>query len=105
MTGGSDFPPGPFAPMLAIQAMVTRKGWNGEVWGASQAITVAEALKVMTVNGAYASFEEGTKGSIMPGHWADMVLLDRDPAAVDPETIKDIRVVRTITGGVDRYRA
>ena len=105
VTGGSDFPPGPFAPMLAIQAMVTRKGWNGEVWGASQAITVAEALKVMTVNGAYASFEEGTKGSIMPGHWADMVLLDRDPAAVDPETIKDIRVVRTITGGVDRYRA
>lgn len=105
VTGGSDFPPGPFAPMLALQAMVTRKGWNGEVWGPSQAITVAEALKVMTVNGAYASFEEGSKGSITPGKWADMVLLDRDPATADPETIKDIRVVRTITGGEDRYRA
>ena len=74
-------------------------------FSASQAITVAEALKVMTVNGAYASFEEGTKGSITPGKWADMVLLDRDPATADPETIKDIRVVRTITGGEDRYLA
>lgn len=105
VTAGSDFPPGPFAPMLALQAMVTRKGWNGEVWGASQAISVAEALKVTTLNGAYASFEEGAKGSITPGKWADLVLLDRDPATVDPETIKDIRVVRTMTGGADRYRA
>lgn len=105
VTAGSDFPPGPFAPMLALQAMVTRKGWNGEVWGASQAITVAEALKVMTLNGAFASFEEGVKGSITPGKWADLVLLDRDPASADPETIKDIRVVRTVTGGVDRYLA
>ncbi|MEZ5289263.1 MAG: amidohydrolase, partial [Vicinamibacterales bacterium] len=52
---GSDFSPGPFAPLMGMQGMVTRKGWNGETWGANQRITVAEALKVNTLNGAYAS--------------------------------------------------
>ncbi|MBI3491439.1 MAG: amidohydrolase [Acidobacteria bacterium] len=55
---GSDFSPGPFAPLMGIQGMVTRKGWNGEVWGANQKVTVAEALQINTLNGAYASREE-----------------------------------------------
>ena len=102
---GSDFPPGPFAPLMAIQAMVTRKGWNGEIWGAEQRVTVAEALRINTWNGAYASHEEHVKGSIAPGKYADYVVLAEDPHAVDPERIKDIKIVRTVTGGEVRYQA
>jgi predicted amidohydrolase YtcJ len=102
---GSDFPPGPFAPLMAIQAMVTRKGWNGETWGAEQRVTVDEALRINTWNGAYASHEEHVKGSIAPGKYADYVVLAEDPHSVDPDHIKDIRIVRTVTGGQVMYQA
>ncbi len=96
---GSDFDPGPFSPLMALQAMVTRTGWNGETWGANQRITVDEALKVHTLNGAYDTGEERTKGSITPGKLADFVLLADDPHTVDASKIKDIEVVRTVVGG------
>jgi len=90
VSAGPDFPP--IAPMMGLQGMVTRKGWNGEVWGAGQAITAAEGLRVWTLNGAYAAFEEDVKRSITPGKFADLVFLDRDPLTADPQTIKDIKV-------------
>lgn len=96
---GSDFPPGPFAPLMGIQGMVTRRGWNGETWGAAQRISVAEALRINTWNGAYASHEEHLKGSIAPGKLADYVVLAEDPHTVDPGHIKDIRILRTVVGG------
>ncbi|HKD23692.1 MAG TPA: amidohydrolase [Rhizomicrobium sp.] len=105
VAAGSDFDPGPFAPLMAIQGMVTRKGWNGEVWGANQKITVDEALRVNTINGAYNNHEEDIKGSITPGKLADFVVLAADPHTVNPETIKDIEIVRTVTGGRTVYQA
>jgi predicted amidohydrolase YtcJ len=102
---GSDFDPGPFSPLMGIQGMVTRTGWNGETWGANQRITVAEALKVNTLNGAYATREEHSKGSITPGKYADFVVLADDPHSVDPTKIKDIKVVQTVVGGVTRFQA
>ncbi|HUO91408.1 MAG TPA: amidohydrolase [Rhizomicrobium sp.] len=105
VAAGSDFDPGPFSPLMAIQGMVTRKGWNGEVWGANQKITVDEALVVNTLNGAYNNHEEDIKGSITPGKLADFVMLAEDIRAVDPEKIKDIPIVRTVTGGRTVYRA
>jgi predicted amidohydrolase YtcJ len=102
---GSDFPPGPFAPLMGLQGMVTRKGWNGEIWGPSQKITVMEGLKVLSSNGAHASFEDDIKGTLSPGKLADMVILDGDPASLDPEKIKDIRVQQTLVGGEVKYKA
>jgi predicted amidohydrolase YtcJ len=102
---GSDFYPGPFAPLMGMQGMVTRTGWNGEKWGVNQRITIDEALRIMTLNGAYASHEEAIKGSITPGKLADFVVLSGDPHTVAPETIKDIRIVRTVTGGTTAYQA
>jgi predicted amidohydrolase YtcJ len=102
---GSDFDPGPFSPMMAIQAMVTRTGWNGETWGANQKITVDEALRVHTLNGAFDTREETIKGSITPGKLADFVVLADDPHTVDPGKIKDIRIVRTVVGGAVSYQA
>ena len=101
---GSDFTAGALAPLMGIQGMVTRKGWNGEVWGGNQKITVPEAIRVYTLNGAHASFEEPIKGSITPGKFADYIMLASDPHTVDPDTIKDIKIVRTVTGGQTVYQ-
>jgi predicted amidohydrolase YtcJ len=103
VAAGSDFYPGPFAPLMGIQGMVTRTGWNGEKWGLNQRISVDEALQIMTLNGAHASHEEAIKGSITPGKLADFVVLSADPHTVSPGTIKDIKVLRTVTGGTTVY--
>jgi predicted amidohydrolase YtcJ len=102
---GSDFSPGPFAPLMGIQGMVTRTGWNKETWGANQRVSVDEAILINTLNGAYASREEAIKGSITPGKLADFVILADDPHTIDPEKIKDIKVVRTVVGGTTVYEA
>ncbi len=104
-TAGSDFSPGPFAPLMGIQGMVTRKGWDGKTWGVNQRISVEQALQVNTINGAYASREEAIKGSITPGKLADFVVLADDLHAIDPEKIKDIQIVRTVVGGATKYQA
>ena len=102
---GSDFGPGPFAPLMAIQAMVTRSGWNGETWGASQKITLDEAIRVNSFNGAYNSREEKDKGSITAGKLADFVMLAEDLHTVDPSKIKDVKIVQTVVGGQVMYQA
>lgn len=101
---GSDFSPGPFAALMGIQGMVTRKGWNAEIWGANQRISVDEALEVNTINGAYNSHEEAIKGSITAGKMADFVILADDPHTVEKEKIKDIEIVQTVTGGSTVYQ-
>ena len=95
----SDYTPGPYEPLMGIQSMVTRKDWMGRVWGANQRVTVDEALRICTINGAYASFEENIKGSITPGKLADFVILAEAPHDVDPDQIKNIEIVRTVVGG------
>jgi hypothetical protein len=102
---GSDFSPGPFAPLMGIQGMVTRKGWDGKTWGANQKVSVREAIAINSFNGAWASKEESIKGSITAGKLADYVILSADPHTVDPDTIRDIRIVRTVVGGRVSYQA
>lgn len=104
-SAGSDFSPGPFDPRMAIQGMVTRTGWDGKTWGANQRISVEEALRVNTINGAFNSHEESIKGSITPGKLADFVMLDKNPQMTDPNTIKDIQILRTVVGGKTVYQA
>jgi predicted amidohydrolase YtcJ len=99
VTQASDYPPGPFEPMMAIQSEVTRTDSHGTVWGPRQRVTVEEALRVGTINGAYASFEEDRKGSITAGKLADLVVLGRDPMRVDPQSLIEIPIERTMVGG------
>jgi predicted amidohydrolase YtcJ len=99
----SDYTPGPFEPLMAIQSMVTRKDFKGRVWGPSQRITVGQAMKICTVNGAYASMEENIKGSITPGKLADLVILAADPHDTTADQIKNIPVLRTIVDGKTVY--
>ncbi len=98
-TQASDYPPGPFEPMMALQSEVTRTDYKGNVWGPKQKITIEEAIRVGTINGAYASYEEKQKGSIAPGKLADLVVLGRDPFKEDPSTLITIPIERTMTGG------
>jgi predicted amidohydrolase YtcJ len=99
VTQTSDYPPGPFEPMMAIQSSVTRTDISGITWGPSQKISVEEAIKVGTINGAYASYEEDIKGSLEIGKLADLVVLENDPTKVDPSSIIDIKIQRTMVDG------
>lgn len=98
-TQASDYPPGPFEPMMALQSSVTRTDMKGNVWGANQKVTVEEAIKIGTINGAYASYEENIKGSLEAGKLADLVVLGRNPFKEDPSTLITIPIERTMAGG------
>ena len=82
-----------------------RKDFDGQVWGGNQRVTVDEALRIATIPGARASYEEHVKGSIAAGKLADFVVLERDPHEVDPDDIKNIAIVRTVVGGRTVYPA
>src|SRR5712691_5109291 len=101
--GASDYTPGPFEPLMALQSMVTRKDYRGRVWGPNQKVTIDEALTIATINGAYASSEENLKGSITAGKLADFVVLEKDPHDVDPDQIMNVKVNRTVVGGKTVY--
>jgi predicted amidohydrolase YtcJ len=103
VAAGSDFSPGPFDPRMAIQGMITRTGWDGKTWGANQKISLDEAIRVNTLNGAYNSHEESIKGSITAGKLADYVVLAEDLFAVPVDRIKDVKIVRTVVGGTTVY--
>jgi len=97
--GASDYTPGPYDPLMALQSMVTRKDYKGRVWGPTQKVTVDQALTIATINGAYASSEEAIKGSITAGKLADFVVLEKDPHDVNADEIMNIKVNRTVVGG------
>jgi hypothetical protein len=104
-TQASDYQAGPFEPMMALQSEVTRSDSKGNVWGLGQRISMEEAIRVGTLNGAYASYEEDIKGSIEPGKLADLVVLGRDPMREDPHSLVEIPVERTMAGGKWVYEA
>ena len=78
---------------------VNRKTRSGFVLGEHQRATVLEALHAMTLGAAYQYFEEDRKGSITPGKQADLVILDKNPLDIDPDALKDIKVLETIARG------
>ena len=99
VTQTSDYPPGPFEPMMALQSSVTRTDMNGKSWGLSQKISIEEAIKIGTIHGAYASYEEDIKGSLEVGKLADLVVLGSDITKIDPFRIIETKIERTMVGG------
>lgn len=85
--------------MRVLDATVTRRTRSGDILGPQHRVDVMTALKAMTLWAAWQHFEEKTKGSIEVGKLADLIILDKDPTAVDPETIDQIKVVETIKEG------
>jgi len=91
------------SPLLGIHVAVNRKTDAGNDIGPAQKIGVEEAIRAYTLNGAIATFEEETKGSIEPGKLADLVVLSEDPTEVAPGAIRDVGVEMTIVGGRIAY--
>lgn len=89
----------PYNPFTAMWTVVTRKTDKGTVYNPEQAISREEALKMYTINNAYASFEEAIKGSIEAGKLADLVVLSDDILSCPEDDIKDIRPLLTIVDG------
>jgi predicted amidohydrolase YtcJ len=99
VAGTSDYPCGPFAPLLAMQSCTTRCGYDGVEIGTSQRITPLEALALYTTGGAYATGEQATKGRLATGYLADFVVLGADPLATAPEQLSTVPVRATYVGG------
>jgi predicted amidohydrolase YtcJ len=102
VTLGSDWDVAPVSPLWGIYAAVTRQtldGKNENGWVPEQKISVEEAIKCYTLNGAYADFSENEKGSIETGKLADFVVLSENVLKIDPVEIKNVEVIMTIVGG------
>ena len=95
----SDCPVAPCNPLVGVYAAVTRRAESGQALSPEEAISPEEALRMYTLAGAYASFEEQLKGSIEVGKLADMVVLNADPTKISSEELREIRVEKTIISG------
>ena len=100
----NDTPVTPISPLMDVFSAVNRLTSSGKVLGPDQRISVMEALRGVTINGAFMQRLEDKIGSLEKGKQADLVILDKDPTAVAPEAIKDIKVEETIVGGKTVYR-
>lgn len=103
---GSDWTVAPIEPLLGIYAAVTRRttdGANPEGWVPEQKIAVEEALRAYTSGAAYAGFQENRLGTLEPNKLADFVVLSEDLFAIAPVNIPNVRVLRTVVGGKDRF--
>jgi len=96
---GTDFPVNPINPFTNIYVMVTRKDPNGTVYGASEAITREQALRLYTSSASRYMFDEGRKGSLEAGKLADFVVLSADLMDVPDQQIRDIKADMTFVGG------
>ena len=90
--------------ILSLHHAVNRRTKSGRPIGPEYAVTPLQALRALTIHAAHQIFEEDSKGSITAGKRADLVILDKDPTKVAPETIKDIRVMQTIKDGETVYK-
>jgi len=99
VAASSDRPVTDGNPWRIIWTAVNRKTLNGKDFNSKECISVEQALKLYTINGAYAHFAEDRLGSITPGKYADLIVLDRNPLKIDPTEINEICVEKTIIGG------
>lgn len=94
----------PYNPFFGMWMAITRKTVSGAVQGAEQTITRDQALRMWTLNGAYLSFEENSKGSIEPGKLADLVVISKDYLHCPVDEIRDIEALLTVVDGRVVYR-
>lgn len=99
-----DAPVVPPNPVFSIYNAVNRRTSSGKILGAPERISVYEALKAVTVNGAYQIFEENQKGMLKPGYRADFVLLNKNPLKVAPDQLSSLEVCQTIKDGTVIYQ-
>ena len=104
----SDWNVAEMEPEIGIYTALTRKGLDGKPeggWIPDQTIDIETAVKGYTINGAWANFVEGNRGSLVPGKYADLVLLSGDMFTMEPDKVKDVYVVWTVVGGKEEYKS
>ena len=103
----SDFPVTDPDPLHMIEMAVTRKTWKEPeyVLAPEERISVESAIRAVTINGAWQMNSEKEVGSLEAGKFADFVILEADPRKVDPDTIKNIKVLETWMNGMQTYQA
>ena len=99
VANGSDAPVEELDPLAGIAAGVLRSIDDRPAWRPQEAVTVEQALQATCVTPAWLSGDERRRGRLLPGMLADLVVLDRDPLAIEPEELREIRVVATMVGG------
>ena len=97
----SDNPVAPPLPLTMVWAVVNRQNlYTGDKqWAPAEAVTVQQAMRMVTIDAAYVMGLENKIGSIEPGKYADFVVLSDDPMTVPKEKIKDVPVIGTVMGG------
>jgi predicted amidohydrolase YtcJ len=104
IANGTDAPVEDVDPIPNYYASVSRKLKDGKVFFADQRMSRMEALKSYTINGAYAAFEEGNRGSLEPGKYADVTVLSKDILKIPEDEIPTAKVTYTIVGGKVLYK-
>jgi predicted amidohydrolase YtcJ len=99
VANGSDAPIEELDPLAGVRAGVLRTLDEREAWHPEQAVSVEEAFEATILVPAWLAREERTRGKLLPGYLADLVLLDRDPLAIPPEELPEVEVVATMVGG------
>ncbi|WP_227370567.1 amidohydrolase [Halomonas sp. M20] len=108
VAAGSDFPVEPANPFYGLHAAVTREDRDDQPqggWLPGQKLTATEALRAFTLDAAYAAHQEKSLGGLMPGQWADFILVDTDIIRTDPENIWQTQVAETWIAGEQMYSA
>ncbi|ARS34728.1 amidohydrolase [Pontibacter actiniarum] len=104
---GTDFPVEDINPFYTFHAAVARqdaKNWPAQGFQMENALSREDALRGMTIWAAKSNFEEGEKGSIEPGKFADFILVDRDLLTVKPEEMRGTQVLSTYLNGKQVYK-
>jgi predicted amidohydrolase YtcJ len=99
VANGSDAPVEELDPLLGLRAGVRRTLDDRPAWHPEQGVSIEEALHATTVAPAWLAGDEHRRGRLVPGYLADLVVLDRDPVAIPPEELSDVKVVATMLGG------
>jgi len=105
VAGSSDAPVTRQAPLFGIEQALTRATMDGQVCGPDERVDLTTAIRMHTINGAFAAFEEGLKGSLEPGKLGDLVVLAEDLTRVPVKEIRQVPVAMTVTAGRVVYEA
>ena len=104
---GTDYSVEPISPFRGLYACVTRERPDGgpkNGWEPQEKISLEDCIRAYTTGSAYAQFEEGKKGELKPGEYADFVILSNDLTKVPPAQFTKTRVLRTVVGGRTVYQ-
>jgi predicted amidohydrolase YtcJ len=99
VANGSDAPIEELDPWAGVVAGVLRTVDGRPAWRPQEAVTLEQALHATCVSPAWLSHDERVRGTLVPGRLADLVVLDRDPFACEPDELREVGIVATMVGG------